>query len=295
MKSLQPQNLYGSIKLLSPDGAILCRCSQKKADWYLKRGLAEKKSDGVIMLRFKTRGFGDPYSAVEKKNICVVCGKKNDLTKHHIVPHCYRRHFPIEFKSNLCHDCVLLCSDCHSRYEEESEKRKKALCLKSEKDKKDGSITEAALSAIRALSRYKDEIPEDRQEVLWGKIEKAVGRRPEPNELESCHSQLSKGMQTDSEKVISPMSKQEIACFVIEWRKHFMENMAPKFMPDAWSVNGKTSYTEDEWELSLQYKAQVEAFKNGKEDAQAKAPRNTPTKDPLIAEAYDTGYSMHTK
>jgi hypothetical protein len=33
--------------------------------------------------------------------------------RHSIVPHTYRRHFPLRFKSHLSHDIVLLCLKCH--------------------------------------------------------------------------------------------------------------------------------------------------------------------------------------
>ena len=37
--------IYGNCIMLALDGTMLCRCDEKKINWYLSRGLAELVSD----------------------------------------------------------------------------------------------------------------------------------------------------------------------------------------------------------------------------------------------------------
>lgn len=53
-----------------------------------------------------------------KDNICVVCGVKNDLSLHHVIPACIRARFPDNEKNHTHQWCVLLCTDCHLRAED---------------------------------------------------------------------------------------------------------------------------------------------------------------------------------
>lgn len=46
---------------------------------------------------------------------CVVCGTEKKLVRHSIVPHSYRKHFSVEYKSRSSHDIVLVCQTCLQR------------------------------------------------------------------------------------------------------------------------------------------------------------------------------------
>jgi hypothetical protein len=112
--------LYSNIAVLHPSGYLMCYVSRKKATWYLERKLAEVVSENPLKLQllFKPRGNGnvdDPYGLMVKENRCVVCGIQYNLTKHHIIPYCYRQYFPKEYKEYQSHDVVLLCTKCHRR------------------------------------------------------------------------------------------------------------------------------------------------------------------------------------
>jgi len=291
--TLSKDNLYGGIKILSRDGAILCRCNQKKADWYLSRKLAEKKADDAIMLTFETKGFGDEYSTIKKENICVVCGTGDKLTKHHIVPHSYRKHFPSRYKKNLCHDCVLLCVPCHIKYEEESHARQAVMFKKRGLPSTVDRGQLAALSAMRALRNHSDKIPQDRKEILWDTTAKFLGHKPELGELDE-YLDKHKKVKTSSLRIVESMSEDELSEFIVGWRKHFMETMKPKFMPEGWSVDAKTRHSIREVKLRRRYMDQVRAFKQGAIDALKKAPKKGYTA-PWIREAYETGYSLHSQ
>ncbi len=52
-------------------------------------------------------------SQADKENRCCVCGSEGPYSRHGVVPHCYRQHFPLSMKSHLSHDIVLLCPPCN--------------------------------------------------------------------------------------------------------------------------------------------------------------------------------------
>ena len=114
--------IYGNCKVLSPDGLLMFRCQEKKINWYLKRDLAQivNLDPLTIKLNFEPNGLGNHnkvYGLGEMDNLCVVCGNNIEITRHHVVPICYRRFFPIEKKSHNFHDVLSVCADCHENYE----------------------------------------------------------------------------------------------------------------------------------------------------------------------------------
>ena len=103
--TLTSDRLYGNCQILHPDGSLMCYCAMRKINWYLKRNLATQISNNpvVIKLNFQPKGKGNadnPFYLQERRNICVVCGTQENLTKHHCVPYCFRKHFPNEYKSH---------------------------------------------------------------------------------------------------------------------------------------------------------------------------------------------------
>ena len=98
--------IYGNCKILAPDGKLMCRCLEKRVNWYLNRHLAQIVDNDplTIQLNFKPSGNGSTHQDLKtiRENICVVCGDNNlsHLTKHHTIPYEYRRYFPDELKSH---------------------------------------------------------------------------------------------------------------------------------------------------------------------------------------------------
>ena len=91
---MKVHKLYANNKVYAPDGVLLFIANKRRVDWYLKRDLATKTSDGII-LNFNPKGNGhekDKYHLAAKENICVVCGESqlDTLTKHHIIPQSFR-------------------------------------------------------------------------------------------------------------------------------------------------------------------------------------------------------------
>src|SRR6516225_9795332 len=123
---------YENCEVFSPDGQLMFRCCQKKANWYLRKNLGTKLSDQPlrIQLNFVPKGVGhidDPYFLQIMQNRCVVCGEEKDLNRHHIVPYCYRKFFPVCLKEHRSYDVMPLCLPCHRLYEDHALELKREL------------------------------------------------------------------------------------------------------------------------------------------------------------------------
>lgn len=119
---------YSNFLLIGKDGKHLSTISRRKANWYLDRNLASEVNAPhpyakALMLHFdhKQKGESEMWDLAVVSNQCVVCGKTNNLTLHHIVPRVIRRHFPVEIKGHSREWCVLLCNECHNKVEEQTQ------------------------------------------------------------------------------------------------------------------------------------------------------------------------------
>lgn len=114
--------LYDNCKLLAPDGDLLCFCDKSKAEWYVKKELGvqvEGEPVYTVRLNFEPAGravaeVGEFYRS-EKENICVVCGRVDNLVRKNVIPHEYRKFFPSIMKDKTSHDVLLLCIVCHQK------------------------------------------------------------------------------------------------------------------------------------------------------------------------------------
>lgn len=121
-------------KVYSPKGKHMFTCGEKKADWYLTKTddndipLATKIGKFKIQLNFQPNGNGfdedEIFGLKDREVRCVVNGETDGLQRHHIVPYCYRSHFPTEYKSKNHHDVVLITYKNHEIYELEATKMK---------------------------------------------------------------------------------------------------------------------------------------------------------------------------
>lgn len=216
--------IYSNHTILAPDGEILCRASAKRTHWYIARGLASVvcEEPTIIQLNFEPKGRGCSNKAFyldNKEDRCVNCGQQEKLTRHHIVPKCFRRFFPEKTKSHDFHDVVPLCIDCHSAYEVEASKFKGQIYKElNVKEKKRNKIC----GYIKTLERHRESLPIERIEYL----EKSI-----------IEEQISIEKEAFGKKVVEKLDN--LQEFVVRWRKHFLETMEPKFMPDGWDVNNE--------------------------------------------------------
>jgi hypothetical protein len=262
-------------KVYHPNGKHMFTCAGKKARWYLDRDLAIQIGDFEIQFTFEPNGHGfadnEEFGRSIREAKCVVSGTKEDLQRHHIVPYCYRRHFPPIYKSKNHHDVVLMNHDIHSEYEIE------AMKFKDELAGKYGVKTINEYN--KAYSRMLREYNRDKTIVLskinaifrgYGKLSRNtihenlhyISRYTELDLdfLMNCnYIQLMKLFQILQKEYTSDFFRfkqrhaqyydhgwhlvkrldtdEKIFQFVKSWRKHFVDTVNPQYMPIGWSIN----------------------------------------------------------
>lgn len=253
-RALKSDN-YSNVLMTTPDGTPMFRCGQKKLNWYLSRDLAEitsKEGDEETVGRFlfEPKGFGwayDDYFLSVKDNHCVVCGSTEDLTRHHVMPYCYRRYFPEDVKSHNSYDIVLLCVEHHEEYESHADSLKKKLAIKHGAPLNGiGGSVDTSLGRANAfkftLSRKHkaNKIPIDRQQDMLNYIMKVINRVRGEN-LQSLSIEDLKDIETFSCSVRPHTQHGEVVVrhydcddFAIMWRHHFVSHMNPQALPDHW-------------------------------------------------------------
>jgi len=240
--------IYDNIRALNQNGELICLIGKNKAEWYLSKNLAKVVSEDpyTIQLTFQANGDGrkgDAYYLQEVKNICVVCGTTEQLTRHHVVPYCYRTYFPVETKSHSSHDVLPTCVSCHDNYEDFANQFRRQ--LSKEFDIPYNGLCELdrdlvkAIHAARTLVSYQEKIPQIRQDVLWDRVRKWVDKKDvsqqELKKLADTHPrQAILNIASHGELMIKKIN--DIQGFIKRWREHFLKFAKPKFLPEHWSV-----------------------------------------------------------
>lgn len=225
-------------------------------NWYLNKGLADKIGENppTIKLKFQPAGEGDstdPYMLADKANRCVVCGVEADLTRHHVVPYCYRIHFPDDLKSHSSYDVLPLCIECHEGYEVHARDFRKQI-LNELKIAEHGDVSgvKIDLSAVRAIKaanallRHNNKIPEDKTGLLRDRIRTFLNKTELTDEDINATAKLEWKVVPEnhtcaSKKIVE--SQSDLDSFARRWRCHFIAYMNPRYMPEYWDVNRKFS------------------------------------------------------
>ena len=242
--------IYGNTKVLSPSGELLFLCLPKRATWYLDRDLAKiiEEDPMVIQLLFEPKGkgqIGDAYALGEKFNKCVVCGCEEDLTRHHIVPYTYRKHFPEHIKTHNSHDIVPICSQHHSEYEENYAIELKYIFANRydapfELETKINSDLTLVVKYSNILLDRWCELPYKRKKHMISTVRKYHGNfgRLKPILLTYAYVDLSETKtESHGQKIVNKLiSDNSLQWFVETWREHFILTMNPKYMPEHWDI-----------------------------------------------------------
>ncbi len=268
--------LYDNVVVYSPDMVPMFKSSLKRVNWYLnhKENLAEVISADEngrplqVRLTFVPKGTGhtqngieDPYFMGKKENICVVsgCDDWQTLSKHHVVPIMFRKHFPLEGKQYNCHDLVLISEELHYRYENRYANKLKdeiavELGIMTQKEwEKDKHKKYNIVRIANTLLEHGTEIPVMEADALREKFEKETEMEAIEDNLRlfiesNTHADKPKTKhqrkqwykrfhekESDYGKYV--MSHvQDLQAFVERWRQHFLDSMKPKFMPVGWDV-----------------------------------------------------------
>ncbi len=249
--------LYDNCKLLDTNGNLLALIDDKRAEWYARKGLGtiEEGTPRTVRLNFdplKKTALEDNFHLVAKENKCVVCGTSANLTRHHVIPQSFRKHFELRFKSRASHDVLALCRKCHDEYNVFEVEFRRVLSERykipsfepaspeTRELRKLSSGARALLSGAR--------IPRKREDELLELIIDHLGYWPEKEDLErlaySFTPYVSMGCKTISQYIVSGLSPAELNELAKEWRAHFVETMNPAFLPVGWSVN--RNFSEEE-------------------------------------------------
>lgn len=216
------------IEVHSHDGRFLSHTSKKRANWYLKRKLAELLPDGNnIKLSFIEKEFNPDYNNFKDsyQDYCVCCGTKDNLTKHHVVPQQYFRYLPIEFKEFNHHDLLTMCRCCHNEYEF------KAMQLKNQ------IYTDFVPIYYRRLVKdihiiknlkYRRDFKNNDPIKIKSKINKI---------LEKYDGLIDEDYDFDINKYL--IETLSIKVFILIWRFHFYDSMDLKFLPQIWKPDNK--------------------------------------------------------
>lgn len=250
---IKPHNLYGNCLMLSPDGLPMCRCDKEKMDWYVSRKLARILTTRplVFQLTFEPRDKGhsgkdggplSAYFLAPKKNRCCVCGNRKHLTRHHCVPYLYRRYFSMDIKRHNSHDIVMLCPKCHWKYEREADKLKIAIVAETgiplngcSRRNPEEYRAHRLSSLANSLLRYASKIPTDKLSAIRSEIDELAKRHIPPDEYSKLvlPGHRLEPVASHGKLVIEKMNVED---FIRRWRRHFIEVMKPRFLPDHWDV-----------------------------------------------------------
>jgi hypothetical protein len=248
------RKIYGNCQVLSPEGLLMFRCDEKKVNWYLKRNLGEVLSDNpiTIKLKFNPKGLGNHnkvFGLSEMGNKCVSCGTEEYLTRHHVVPHCYRKHFPVELKSHNFHDVLSLCVNCHESYERKADELKRSLCetysapINGEAES-NRELLKFIKFANTLLIENNSKIPKKRIDMIKDELKKYLGvkRLTKKMLLDLSKTKQTIIKKTHGQIVINKVN--DIQKFVEMWREHFITNIDCKHLPKNWNVKNKICLTK---------------------------------------------------
>jgi len=252
-------SFYGNYACVDTAGNILFRCDDRKRNWYLKRNLIkiDPANPSNFSFLFIPKGpghLGDPFFLQDRKNQCVVCGEIDGLTRHHVVPHCYRRFYPNSYNRVGSYDVLMLCGNDHFKYERFSDQLKAQIAEEFEAPihgipkNATAKIEKAdflhAKGAANALKNHGNKIPEPRKEILLKKIKHFL-KKDEilPEDITSIINTSIENIKfevtTHGEIVLSKLK--DLNSFNIRWRNHFYDSMQPKYLPEYWEIKREFS------------------------------------------------------
>jgi hypothetical protein len=221
----------------------------KKIQWYLDRNLGEVVSNDPITLKLFFEPSGrvgaeHPYNTSYKENRCVCCGSKDRITRHHVVPYCFRRYFPEKMKKHKLHDVLPLCISCHNLYEEKASELKKRyseemnIPLEGTGIRLEKSYYKVRAAAFALVGHF-DKLPENRKQELTSILKEFFNREVTREDMVLATKlkpyTYDETYRTFGQAVVEKI--ENIEEFIIKWRSHFVKSMQPQYLPEHWDVD----------------------------------------------------------
>ena len=243
------------------------------AEWKGKDDSTDDNDPKSIQLKFEPKARSDEgdYGRSTKQNICVACGDEEGKSqmRFHIIPHTYRSLFPMRYKTHMSHDVVLLCADCHLRVGQASNLRMNELedrFMPQKRYSTDFAQYKVRSSAL-ALMNWKHKIPKEKvashEEIVRTYLALANTNANKggdgmmdndapiaADQLELTDDLLQSVIDVEHrienpnyipgpEMVVNSIvdNDVEMAEFIREWRRFFLDTIHPRHLPNGWSVD----------------------------------------------------------
>ena len=171
---------------------------------------------------------------------------------HSVVPHCFRRHFPVDFKSHSSHDIVLLCCHCHHRVAPAYAALRTEMLKECQVPPAQPLL--AQVHVRRAVAHSKTllksaRMPIDKRASLSSEICQLLQVDPNselsPDELRAiateAHPTVSALLAADEpppcpEAAVVALHAHNLSAFVQRWRALFLSELGSRFLSSHWSV-----------------------------------------------------------
>ena len=238
---------YGNFKILDPDGNLVGMCDVKRYRWYIRQNIAVPVADKTIKLMNQPTYKNDRVICppVERDAICVACGVDNDLTKFHVVPSQFKKHFPENKKEHNSSDVILLCGKCSDHANKVTDMFKNIIfdmlgvSPKNFTDPTKVNIRKFAMKVDKNKNHGKPYDAELKElKILLGREHDTLTDQ----EIKDCRNMSSdteyKGFNTIGEYVTNVFkNNNKIDYFSTKWRDNFVENLEPKYLPQDFFTN----------------------------------------------------------
>jgi hypothetical protein len=213
------KKIYDNCKALDPLGNTLFYCTQRKANSYLKKGIATLISESpfVFQLNFEPKGLGSG-NKLPKENKCTKCGTEDNLTRHHVIPYFLRKLMTAESKDHKSDDVVPLCEPCHVEYEKNSVRLKNSLLqgLKTYRN-------ERKINKLIKLSKSIYEL------ISSGKVDLEKISKEKIDNMNLYFQETEIYIPTEAEQIINSYSEEYL---IKLWRSDFLNWMGQKDITD---------------------------------------------------------------
>jgi hypothetical protein len=208
----------------------------------------------TIRLTFTPKGkgnLGNSYYEHGLENKCVVCGAEQSLVKHNVIPHAYKRHFPLHVKSHASHDVLLFCVPCHMTCSQHNEILKSKLAeemgVPLTTTPKSAHVSFARIrSAATAMLRDADKIPPERRASLLEVVAKHFGvlavnvtteMLEEASAFEAKPGRVAPEDTHEALLVAKLSTPDQRRAFCLRWRLHMLRTMQPRHLSPHWNAS----------------------------------------------------------